>query len=700
VSKGERTLGVRAGTRADAPARTAVAPAELAWLLALPGALVLAATIALLGPPLGRLLFPTLHVAFWNTGITTLAVRPEPTEQGRYVIAIAGPVALSALLVALRGRAVPLRAGAVAALAQASQLLLAAFVAAGLVAQYRVVYDASYSGTHPFRRVYFTPATLAVSALLTLGAIVALRREQLLDRIGRLARETDRRRWIALAVAAACVGLWLLTAVNTEGSFGLSNDGVRGNVTFWLDEAYAVLDHRAPLVNFHAQYSQLWPYLSAGVLWLVGPSFGAYVAVMVTATGLCMLAVYATLRRVVRSSLLGLALFLPFLATSFFMELGPLSNRYGPSNLFSMFPMRYGGPYALVWLIARHLDGLRPRRGWPLLLAAGIVLFNNVEFGLPAFAATLAALLWSERRPWRERTLTLARDAALGLLGALGLVALLTLAVAGSLPHLSYLFTFSRLWGLGGVTMLPMPTLGFHLAIYATFAAAIVVATVRALTGAAGNAGGGPSQEHVLTALLVWAGVFGLGAGSYFAGRSHPEVLISLFSAWALALALLLVVVVRAVRARPERRLTAAEVALLAGCALAVCSLAQTPLPWPQVERIGRSAPTPELQALATRDFIARSDASRGERVLILAPMGHRVAYDLGLVNVAPYVSMISMPAVQQLTESLDALRAAGGTRVFASLGQILPVQLQAIEQAGFQVVDRDEANVELRVLR
>jgi len=688
VSKGERTLGVRAGTRAAEPARTAVAPAELAWLLALPGAVVLVAAIVLLGPPLGRLLFPTLHVAFWDTGIVTLAVRPEPTEQGRYVIAIAGPVALSALLVALRGRPVPLRAGVTAALVRISQVLLAAFAATALFAQYRVVYDASYSGGQPFRRVYFTPATLVVSALLTVAAVLVLRREALVARIGRLTQETDRRRLVAFGVAVAFLALWLLTAVNTEGSLGLANDGVRGNVSYWLDEAYAVLDHRAPLVNFHAQYSQLWPYLSAGIMWLAGPSFGAYVAIMVTASGLSLLAVYAVFRRVVRSSLLGLALFLPFIATGFFMELGPLGNRYGPSNLFSMFPMRYGGPYVLAWLLARHVDRLRPRRGALLFLAAGIVLLNNVEFGLPAFAATLAALLWSDPRPWRPRTLALLRDAALGLLGAVALVALLTLVVAGSLPHFGYLFTFSRLWGLGGVTMLPMPTLGFHLAIYATFAAALVVATVRALRGA---------EHRTLTALLAWAGVFGLGAGSYFAGRSHPEVLISLFSAWAFALALLLVVVVQAVQARVDHRPTVAEVVLLAGCALAVCSLAQTPAPWSQISRIGRSAPTPQLQALATRTFVAASGAAPGERVLILAPMGHRVAYELGLVNVAPYVSIISMPAEEQLTESLDALRAAGGTRVFASIGQTLPLQLQAIEEAGFEVVRRDRANVELR---
>jgi len=691
VSKGDRTLGVRARTRATTTARTAIAPAELAWLLALPCGLLLLAAVVVLGPPLGRLLFPPADIAFWNTGITTLAVRPEPTEQACFLIAIAGPVGLSALLVLVRGRPLPLPRGAVAPLVQASQILLAAFTAGALAAQYGVVYDASYSDSEPFRRIYFTPATLVASALLTVAAVVVLRREAIVTRIRGWTEETDRRRIWAFVAAALFLALWLLTAINTEGSFGTSNDGVRGNVTFWLDEAYAVLDHRAPLVDFHAQYSQLWPYASAGIMWLLGPSFESYVVVMVAATALSMLAVYALFRRVVRSSLLALALFAPFLAASFFMELGPLENRYGPSNLFSMFPMRYGGPFVLAWLLARHVDRAAPRRALPLFLFGGVVLINNVEFGMGAYAATFAALLWSDERPWRPRLLALVRDAVLGLVGAAVLVALLTLAVAGSLPHFDHLFTFSRLWGIGGVTMLPMPALGLHLVLYATFAAAIVVATVRAVAGA---------EQRTLTALLVWSGVFGLAAGSYFAGRSHPEVLISLFSAWALSLALLLVVVVRAVLARVDRRATVAEVALIAGCALAACSLAQTPLPWPQIERLGDAAATNELQAPATRRFVAAAGAAPGERVLILAPMGHRVAYDLGLVNVAPYVSIISMPARRQLTESLDVLRAEGGRRLFVYRGQVLPEQQQAIVDAGFRIARADEAYVEFHDVR
>ena len=73
----------------------------------------------------------------------------------------------------------------------------------------------------------------------------------------------------------------------------------------------------------------------------------------------------------------------------------------------------------------------------------------------------------------RARAWRLAREAAAGLLGALALVALLTLVRAGSLPHLGLLLEFSRLYGVDGWAMLPMPTLGLHLVVYVTFAAAL-----------------------------------------------------------------------------------------------------------------------------------------------------------------------------------------------------------------------------------
>jgi hypothetical protein len=684
---GDRPADARAHARASASAQAAGA-GELSWLAAPPAALVLLGALVVLGPPLGHLLFPAPGIAFWPTATPTLAIRPEPVEHARYLIALAAPLALAALVtwLAARRAAAPPRAPAVAVLVRVSQLLLVAFLVLSLIAQRTFTYGAIYSG-RPFHAVIFTVPTLVVAALLTALLAWGLQRTDLVGRARGWARETPRRRLAATAIAALLIVVWLLTALNGEHTIRNANIGIYGNYTYWLDETFAVLNGRPPLVDFHAQYSQLLPYATAGLMALLGTSVAVFSAIMATASGLTAMALYATLRRVVRSSAAALALFVPVLATGFFMELGPASNRYAPSNLFSMFPMRYGGPYLLAWLTVRQLDGARPLRRALLLGIAGIVLVNNVEFGAPAFAATVAALLWSERELSWASVGRLARDAALGLAGGLAAVCVLTLVVAGSLPHFGWLFTFSRLWGLGGVTMLPAPALGFHLAVYVTFAAAIVVATVRALNG---------ERDRLLTAMLAWAGVFGLGAGSYFAGRSHPEVLIDLFSAWGLAVALLVVVAVRAILARPTRRPALAELAVLFGLGLAICSIAQTPAPWSQLQRLGHTARRPPFGAAEAKRAIA-AVTHRGERVAILAPVGHRIAYDLGIVNVAPYASILSMPAVEQLRETVRTLRREGGRVVFAPSYQTEPQQLDALERAGYALIGTHGGITELR---
>jgi hypothetical protein len=677
-------MDAREPARAAASA-PALALGETAWLVALPAALLALGAIVVLGPPLGHLLFPDPSIAFWPTATPTLAIRPEPVEHARFLLAIAAPVALAGLLAWLAARArAPPRTAALDLLAQGSQLVLVAFLALSLIAQRTLTYSAIYSG-RPFHAVFFTVPTLVAAALLTALLAWGLGRAGVVERARAWARDTPRRTTAASAIAALLVGVWLLTALNGEHTIRNANIGVYGNYTYWIDETFAVLNGRPPLVDLHAQYAQLVPYLSAGLMALLGTSVAAYSAIMATFGGLTAIALYATLRRVVRSSIAALALFVPVLATGFFMELGPLSNRYGPSNIFSMFPMRYGGAYLLAWLTVRHVDGARPVRRALLFGVAGVVLVNNAEFGVPAFAATLAALLWGERS--RRGAARLARDAALGLAGALAAVCALTLVVAGSLPHFGWLFTFSRLWGVGGVTMLPMPALGFHLAVYVTFAAAVVVATVRALAG---------ERDRALTAMLAWAGVFGLAAGSYFAGRSHPEVLIDLFSAWAFALALLVVAAVRAILARPLRRPTLPELAVVFAFGLATCSIAQTPAPWSQVERLGRTARRPPFGAAEAKRAIA-AVAHRGERVAILAPVGHRIAYDLGIVNVAPYVSILSMPAVEQMRETIRVLRREGGHVIFAPSYQTLPQQLEAIERAGYTLIGTHGGITELR---
>jgi len=667
----------RSARAATSSARGSATLVEIAWIAVLPCAAIAILAGLVLGPPLGGLLFPPGPASeFWPGALR----RPEPTEHARYVIALLGPLLLCAVVaLAVRRRlALPSR---VARAAIAAEALTVAFVAFMFVAQRTITYRSGIFLLYP-PRMYFTWPTVAAAALVAAACAAALRRPALVDRMRSLAAETTALRRVALGLAALFVGGWLSTAFNTDATLGLAAPAVQGNIPLWFDEAFSILNGIAPLAGFHAQYAQLWAYLPAGAMALFGASFGVYASVMLAITALVMLSVYATLRRVTHGSLAALLLFAPFVATSFFLTQGTLANRYTPANLFTTFPLRYGGPYLLAWLACRQLAGRRPRRAWLLLFAATLVLINNPDFGLPAYAATCGALLWTSARPLSVRAAEIARAAVAGGVAALAVVSALTLAVAGRLPHFGWLLEFPRIYAINGFGMAPMPTLGVHLVVYLTLVAALVVATVRATRG----------RRDVLTGMLCWSGVFGLGAGAYFAGRSHPFVLIDIFSAWAFALALLVVATVEAIVARPSRRPAPAEIAVLFGFGLAVCSLAQTPAPWTQIARLERTTAVPRFEPRASERFLARS-ANPGERVAILGRLGHRAAYDVGVVDVSPYADLESMVVRRQWRTAIGGFVADDVTKVFLQNSENVGAQRAMLEAAGYAQVQHDPAS-------
>jgi hypothetical protein len=657
--------------------RSVLTPGGLAWLGVLPSALVVVAAIVLLGPTLGGALFPAGRPGFWAS---VKPVLPEPTEHARYLIALLGPILLSGIVAGALRVGLRIAPAVGRLLVLATQALVVGSLVVCVVAQRSITYSHIYSYSTPFHRSYFTIPTIIVAVTIGVAIAIALRYEAVSAAVSRWSRERSAWRMVILLIAALFTAIWLLTAINSDGTIGNANPAVADNMPFWLDETFSVLNGRTPLVNFNSQYGQLWPYLSAAVMSVVGTSLGAYTTIMATGSGLALLSIFAVLRRIVRSSLLALALYLPFLATGFFIERGPLDDRYAPSALLSMFPIRYGGPYLLAWLTVRHLSGEGPRRRWLLFLVGGLVTINNPEFGVSGLGATVAAILWTSHSLSIRLVRRLVGSVTIGLGAAAACVSLLTMTRTGSLPDFSSVFTFAKLEGVDGWTMLPMPTIGFHLVVYATFVAAIVVATVRAI---------GRASNVMLTAMLAWAGVFGLGAGSYFAGRSHPEVLIDLFSAWALALVLLTVVVIQHVAKRPRRLPTLADLAVLVAFGLAVCSIAQTPTPWGQIRRLGHRTATPLLVRNDPQRFVA-STTRRGERVALVVPLGHRIAAELGLSNVSPYASMGSITTAGQLDETIAALRRAHGRKLFVSGDEVWPEALAALPADGF-VLQRQE---------
>jgi hypothetical protein len=388
-----------------------------------------------------------------------------------------------------------------------------------------------------------------------------------------------------------------------------------------------------------------------------------------------MMAAYGVIRRVSRSTLGALALFLPFLATSFFILEGTPTARYSFADYFGVFPLRYAGPYCVAWLVARHLNGEQPRRPVGIFVAAGLALLNNGDFGVPAVGATLIALVAGAKPPrtraWCGR---LAIEAVSGLLIAYTIVAAVTLPFKGALPDITLVFFYARIFALAGYAMLPMPWFGFWVVIFLTFCAALTTAAILVVRR---------SEDRVSAGMLAWIGIFGLGASSYYVGRSHHEVLIALFSAWSLAVGMLVVVTIRSHVTTP-RRVGPAELALFLGFGLAVCSLSQFPAPWSQFDRLRTHAPTRLFEPTDETAFVA-AHTRPGEPVALLTELGQRISRNARVDDVTPYTGMASMPTRQQLDTTLRRLRVTGGTTVFVRTSEAWPEVFAALEQRGFK---------------
>jgi len=660
-------------------ARTrALTTGEVAWIAALPAVGLGLLAITLLGPPLGHALLTPDPVRFFELFEET--VRPEPVEQARYLLAVAVPLLFAAGALAVGRR--PSRSASIAsdALVTAAQALLAAFVVICLLQQHALLGPLyPTSGLQPRLIDYFDNRTIVIAALGTLAAVLTIRHQATWERLVRWTRDTPVRTLAAGAIALLALVIWLSPGINTEDTIRAAHFQILYHTQFTMDETFAVLDHRSPLVNYAAQYGSLWPYPLAATMSLLGETVGVWVTLALILTGLGMLGIYGVLRRAAHSAIAGLLLFLPLVAVSFTEIRGTEAKRYSFENYFGTFPLRYAGPCLLAWLVARHLGGDRPRARWPLFLAAGLVALNNSDVGLGAAAATFAALLWAGGRPTWASAGRLAGAAAAGFAAAFALVSLLTLARAGELPDLGLLTRFSRLFGLYGFSMFPMPRIGVHLAIYATFVGALAVATVRALQA---------EPDRLLTGMLAWSALFGFGAGAYFAGGSTPDNLPAVFFPWALALALLLIPAIRAVRSASLRRPPLAAATCLFFFGVMVCSLAQTPTPWGQLDRLGRTAP-PLLARPHGQAFVA-AHTRPGERVAILGLLGHRIGFNVGVVNVSPYSNSLVIATRDQLDETLAMLRAEGGRKVFLDM-KLAEADIQgAVERAGFRFVGGD----------
>jgi len=294
--------------------------------------------------------------------------------------------------------------------------------------------------------------------------------------------------------------------------------------------------------------------------------------------------------------------------------------------------------------------------------------------------------MWAEIRPLLGR-------AVVAIVAVTVLVCAIDLVRTGSLPTPATVLYYSRLFGSQGYGMISMPTLGFHLALFATFAGALVIAAVRARSA---------SDDRALTALLGFAGSFGLLAFVYYGGRSNGYSLIGLFPAWGLALALLTLLVVRRLREASDlvdgvRRAGALGICVLVGFGLAVTTVTQVAAPWDQVKRLSdTSSGKPNSFDLdAVEDFVAERSMP-GEPIAIVGSNGFLIARDVGVEDVSPVEDPVHFVAGTQVQDVIDALDDEGGSSIFVrdrSFPPPLPSISEYLASAGFRPVARDRAS-------
>jgi hypothetical protein len=329
------------------------------------------------------------------------------------------------------------------------------------------------------------------------------------------------------------------------------------------------------------------------------------------------------------------------------------------ASYYAFFPGRYLGPFAVAWLCALAVRRRRPPL-WLLFFVAGLAMLNNAEFGIPCIVASIVAvLLGSERQqPLFAGVRGVVLQAVTGLVAAIMLLCVVVLAREGELPDFGSLTHYSDIFARQGFGLVPMPALGLHVAVYLTYVAAILVAAVRFARRA---------ENATLTAMLAFAGVFGLLTGSYFAGRSLPWQLMLLFPVWGLALAMLAWTAflhLRSTRAAPNRLSLLPSFAALTGFGVMIAAVTTFPLPWNQVDRLSRTGPAVNDERAEQR--FVESQTAPGEPVLIWGTRtDHRVAERAGVTNVSPWNSILSLYSEPDALRALDALDDRQGSKVF-----------------------------------
>ncbi|MGI8749371.1 MAG: hypothetical protein ACR2J6_02275 [Thermoleophilaceae bacterium] len=533
------------------------------FALILPVAL---AATALLSPPLRRAAALLPVAVLWSTGVLGLLVlaRLGYAADGGFGAGSA-PFALGLMLwvIAAAYVAGPGRAPAARHLAGSSPTRVLAAPATLLVVLLVFGFPASWM---------LGPKNLAGALVVAAGGLAAY---QLL-----LKRRVPRPAGIAID---ALVVATILLAGNSLGLYE-HPDAFYGAIAdlhqnFFLGPVNDVLHGRTMLVDTFSQYGAGMFYFLAAWFEIGHVGYGGLSLLSGVLTALELVAIYAIVRQVGGSRVLGSSAAGLGLIAVFFLA--------PPTYYPSVGGLRYILPYVLL---AATVAAARPGTGrWrrslpPVVLGiAAVWSFEALVYCVAAFGGST---LWSAAQegtspgPLLRRLIRALVPGAVAVVAAHVLFALATRVAGGAWPDWGTYLAFLGVYDANGISALRMEPWSPGLVV-----GGVYLASLAALAVLAARAPRFAREERL--PLLALAGMvpFGLASLSYFVGLSHPNVVLPVALPCYAALALWLVVLERRRRLVPPLLRLGAPALAFMGAALVLL------FSWPAVKERGPDTP-------------------------------------------------------------------------------------------------------------
>lgn len=501
--------------------------------------------------------------------------------------------------------------------------------------------------------------------------------------------------WLAWLIAIGWSVSHLLGCVFTDENIGRASGTISYHLPFVMGEFAAVLNGRFPLVDFYPQYENLLGHLLHPYFAVAGLTVTTFTVGMSLLSLVGFLLIFRVLWRVTDSPWLALVLYVPWVAISLAEAETPGINPSNAFNYYAVGPVRYWGVFLLAYLSMSYLMAPRVGRLAQVSFFAGLVGLNNLDFGATSAVGLLTcAVLFPPSSGSAGRIWRILHALAIffgGVASALVAFSLVARVAYGVWPSVSALTQYQRTFAYLGFNMVAMPTDGLYWIIYLTYMVALVYVVFEAVSGDPRSVS---RSRRLSLGMLAFGSVSGFGVSVYFVGRSHPGVIIAMYSSWAFVVALLLHRVLCDVQEKKRSHAVDGDIidaipvtAMLALCCGLLPIVLEVPNVSYEVQRLRQSGPVDTRPARLAK--LVAKYVKKNQPTVVSYVNAHQIAQMAAVSNLFPFAhtgSVLLSSQIQPVLKSIERLP-AGDQYVF---GAFWPPVAAALNRWGFVPVESD----------